>query len=32
MRKGYVKYTEWRRISNTHENIPNIMSTGWRGV
>ena len=28
MLKGYVKYTVWRRISNNHENIANIMSTG----
>ena len=26
MHEGYVKYTVWRRISNTHENSANIMS------
>ena len=25
---GYVKYTVWRPITNTHENMANIMSTG----
>ena len=24
----YVKYTVWRPISNTHENMANIISTG----
>ena len=28
MRGGYVKFTVWRRISNTHENLADIMSTG----
>ena len=28
VRGGYVKYTVWRPISNTHENMANIMSTG----
>ena len=27
MPKGYFKYTVWRRISNNHENIANIIST-----
>ena len=25
---GYVKYTVWRPISNTQENMANIISTG----
>ena len=25
---GYVKYAVWRPITNTHENMANIMSTG----
>ena len=28
LREGYVKYSERRRISNAHENMANIMSTG----
>ena len=27
VRKRYIKYTVWRRISNNHENIANLMST-----
>ena len=34
--EGYVKYTVWRCISNSHENMANIMSTGcgsaWRWI
>ena len=26
--EGYIEYTVWRRIFNTHENVGNIMSTG----
>ena len=29
---GYVKYTVGRHISNTHENLANIMSTGCRSA
>ena len=25
---GYVEYSMWSPISNTHENMANIMSTG----
>ena len=25
---GYVKYAMWRPITNIHENMANIMSTG----
>ena len=28
VRGGYVRYAVWRPITNTHENMSNIMSTG----
>ena len=28
----FCLYTVWRRISNTHENMTNIMATGFGGV
>ena len=31
VRGGYVKYIVWRPISNTDENMANIMSTGCGG-